>query len=49
MEKGGNKKVIRKIKIWQLVLALSVVVFGVVIFVGAVAGWFGSAKIVLRS
>lgn len=36
-----------RLKIWQLVLLLLVVVGGVVLFVGAVSGWFGNSKVVL--
>ena len=36
-----------KMKIWQLVLALVLVVAGVVLFVGAVGGWFSEGKVVL--
>lgn len=36
-----------KMKIWQLVLALVLVVAGVVLFVGAVGGWFSEGRVVL--
>ena len=36
-----------KMKIWQLVAALVLVVTGVVLFVGAVGGWFSGGKVVL--
>ena len=51
-KEGGKKpesmqKQLSKMKIWQLVLALILVVGGVVLFVGAVGGWFGGAKVTL--
>lgn len=51
--KSGGKKpeslqgALAKLKIWQLVLALVLIVGGVVLFIGAVGGWFGSSKVVL--
>lgn len=36
-----------KLKTWQLVLLLLVVVGGTVLFLGATSGWFGSGKVVL--
>lgn len=43
--KGGKGLV--GLKAWQLILLLIVVVGGIVIFVGAVSGWFGDSKVVL--
>ena len=42
---GAKKK--SKLKTWQLVLLLLVVVGGTVLFVGATSGWFGGSKVVL--
>ena len=49
-KEGGKKpesmqKQLSKMKIWQLMLALVLVVGGVVLFVGAVGGWFGGVKV----
>ena len=51
---GGKKpesmqKQLSKMKIWQLVLALALVVSGTILFVGAVSGWFGGVKVTLEA
>ena len=46
MEKK-TKSGLAKLKVWQLIVALVVVVFGTTLFVGAVSGWFGETKVSL--
>ncbi|MBQ3353006.1 hypothetical protein IJG89_01480 [Candidatus Saccharibacteria bacterium] len=41
------KQKLSKMKIWQLMVALVLVTIGMLLFVGAVSGWFGEAKVVL--
>lgn len=49
--RGGRSEAmsakLARLKAWQLVLLLVIVIGGVVLFVGAVSGWFGSSKVVL--
>lgn len=41
------KQKLSGLKVWQLVVLLLIVVGGMVLFVGAVSGWFGDGKVVL--
>ena len=36
-----------KMKVWQLLMLLVLIVFGTIIFAGAMSGWFSSVKITL--
>ena len=51
-KEGGKKpesmqKQLSKMKIWQLVLGLGIVVGGTILFVGAIGGWFENTKVIL--
>lgn len=46
---SSMKEGLARMRVWQLVMLLVVVVVGTVLLVGAVSGWFGGSKVVLDS